>query len=201
MLEGVLEKVLLQFLDPYVEGIQRDKLHLGVWSGTLQLEDLRVRKDFFQLLGIQELEVVTGSIGMIQLQVPWSSLTSGKVSLIIERVDVRLKSKHTREKPLETLVQELREGKLKAVEARENQLVENQLFVEETASRLGATEDPATAGTGLFCVGTVQSPTSHFEKDVSFAAKLTRRVIKNIHIEIRIPSEKSQVAPPTKNHR
>ena len=70
MLESALENILLQYLAPYVDGITRDKLHLGVFSGSLQLEHLDVRPDALSTLGWGGFRVRRGQIKRISLAIP-----------------------------------------------------------------------------------------------------------------------------------
>lgn len=58
MLETVLEQVLLRFLAPYVVGISRDSLRVGVFRGLLELQNLRLKPDALALLGYTTLRVV-----------------------------------------------------------------------------------------------------------------------------------------------
>ena len=67
MFEGILQACLERYLAPYVDGLSKDKLSLGVMSGSLRLESLSVKKDFFALIGMDHLEVLEGNIGSLAI--------------------------------------------------------------------------------------------------------------------------------------
>eukprot|EP00929_Paragymnodinium_shiwhaense_P071376 TRINITY_DN36299_c0_g1_i1.p1 TRINITY_DN36299_c0_g1~~TRINITY_DN36299_c0_g1_i1.p1 ORF type:complete len:2567 (+),score=549.68 TRINITY_DN36299_c0_g1_i1:191-7891(+) len=123
MLEGVLEQLLLQFLAPYVDGISRDKLHVGVLSGALELTDLTVKPEALSLLGMEGYRVESGTIGSIKLSIPWSKLYTGKLRASVDNVFLRVESiaGDYDDKRLKK-IQELREGKRKAIDVRMHQL-------------------------------------------------------------------------------
>ncbi|CAE8741723.1 unnamed protein product [Polarella glacialis] len=124
MLESALEQLLLQFLEPYVDGITRDKLHLGVFSGSLVLDDLQVRPEALAILGWEGFRVRSGKIGKITLSIPWTKLYSGKVRASIESLHLEVESLGENSKRISEadLINEMRENKQKAIEVRMNQL-------------------------------------------------------------------------------
>ena len=84
MLEKVLEQLLLRFLAPYLEGLSREKLRLGVFSGLVELKDLRVKREAPEALNFQTLRVKTDSVRLLRLCVPWKRLYSGMVVVFVE---------------------------------------------------------------------------------------------------------------------
>eukprot|EP00928_Gymnodinium_smaydae_P072462 TRINITY_DN5580_c0_g3_i1.p1 TRINITY_DN5580_c0_g3~~TRINITY_DN5580_c0_g3_i1.p1 ORF type:complete len:2456 (+),score=530.05 TRINITY_DN5580_c0_g3_i1:91-7458(+) len=123
MLEGLLERLLLRFLDPYVDGIARDKLHLGVFSGSLELRDLRVKREAPALLGVNYLRVANGGLGLIRIKVPWKTLFSAKVSVEVSGVDVLLEHVALGRQDEEMLA-DMRASKRKTLALRSRQLRE-----------------------------------------------------------------------------
>lgn len=126
MLERVLEKLLVQILTPYVDGISRDKLHLGVFKGALELQDLAIKQDALFRLGLEDFSVRSGSIGHFKLAVPWTQLYSGKLVASIDRVHLEVESigETYVNVPEDELIGQLREAKKQAIEVRVNQLID-----------------------------------------------------------------------------
>jgi vacuolar protein sorting-associated protein 13A/C len=85
MFEGLLESVLGSFLKKYLEGFSSDNLKLSVWSGKISLENLTLRSDIFKQFKLP-LELVFGKLGKLKITVPWSSLGSNPVDVLIEDI-------------------------------------------------------------------------------------------------------------------
>lgn len=85
MFEGLLESVLGSFLNKYLEGFNKDNLQLSVWSGKISLENLTLRQDIFKQFKLP-LEVVIGKLGKLMITVPWASLGSNPVDVLIEDI-------------------------------------------------------------------------------------------------------------------
>lgn len=124
MLESALENILLQYLAPYVDGITRDKLHLGVFSGSLQLEHLEVRPDALSTLGWGGFRVRRGRIERISLAIPWTKLYTGKVKASVRclRLEVESLAESAEGKDQDAFIQEMRDAKDKAIDVRMQQL-------------------------------------------------------------------------------
>ncbi|CAE8641801.1 unnamed protein product, partial [Polarella glacialis] len=167
MLESALEQLLLQFLEPYVDGITRDKLHLGVFSGSLVLDDLQVKPEALAILGWEGFRVRSGKIGKITLSIPWTKLYSGKVRASIESLHLEVESLGENSKRISEadLINEMRENKQKAIEVRMNQL---QDLVE---SRREGEDDKSEAQ------GKKEKP--------GVGMKLVRKIISNITIVLK----------------
>jgi vacuolar protein sorting-associated protein 13A/C len=43
MFEGILEKILQARLGEYIEGLDRNNLHIGVWSGNILIENAKLK--------------------------------------------------------------------------------------------------------------------------------------------------------------
>lgn len=160
MLEGALEQLLLQFLAPYVDGISRDKLHLGAFSGSLELKDLTVKPEALALLGLEGFRVGHGGIRLISLSIPWSKLYSGKVKVAIDSIHIKVEALSEGSRSNAELLKELQEAKQKAIDVRVSQLrdiMENQ-------------EQAASAGEGA--------------KKRGMAVRLVRKIVNNITINL-----------------
>lgn len=43
MFEGLLYNLLMRFLGDFIEGIDKDNINFGIWSGNLTLETLTLK--------------------------------------------------------------------------------------------------------------------------------------------------------------
>jgi len=159
MLESTLEKLLLQYLAPYVDGISRDKLHFGVFSGSLELKDLTIKPEALALLGMEGFRVKNGRISLITLIVDWKRLYNGKISACVSGVHLEVEQiAESADRCTElALIEEMREGKRQAIDVRVQQLRE---LVQQQQEE-----------------GSVPS-------DSSFTLKLVRKIVNNIQIEL-----------------
>lgn len=90
MFEGMICDVLVSVLGQYVEGINRETISVGVWSGTLELRNLKLRSEAASLLFMtifakdSPLVINSGVVDAIHVDVPWSQLRSSpvKISLV-----------------------------------------------------------------------------------------------------------------------
>jgi hypothetical protein len=89
MLESLLEKVLNSILGTYVEKFKSDQIHLAIMSGTVDIEDIQIKKDLMAQLGYP-FKLVHGTIGRIKLQIPWRNLLQAPVEVLIEGVKIEL---------------------------------------------------------------------------------------------------------------
>ena len=52
VLEALLYKVLNRTLSDYIESFDPDKLKMGVWSGEIKLDNLKLKNSIFDFLNI-----------------------------------------------------------------------------------------------------------------------------------------------------
>ena len=83
MLEGVLERLLLDRLGEYVE-LPRDSIQIGVWSGEIILDNVALRPSCLTRLKLP-VDVSLGRLREMHIKVPWSSLGSSPVKVSITR--------------------------------------------------------------------------------------------------------------------
>lgn len=181
MLEAVLEQLLLRFLAPYLDGISKDKLHLGVLSGLLELKDLRVKADALALLGNPTLRIKTGKVGRLRLHVPWTHLYSGKLRVSIETVHFEVErigdESSDKAPPSDTeVVQQLREAKQKAIALRATQLQDLVKQREEEESEGEEDEEFGDSASPM----TKQKK----EKRQGLIAKLVRKIVNNVQVDL-----------------
>eukprot|EP00929_Paragymnodinium_shiwhaense_P000204 TRINITY_DN10044_c0_g1_i2.p1 TRINITY_DN10044_c0_g1~~TRINITY_DN10044_c0_g1_i2.p1 ORF type:complete len:2722 (-),score=650.48 TRINITY_DN10044_c0_g1_i2:259-8424(-) len=125
MLESALESLLLQVLAPYVEGVTRDKLHVGIFRGCIELRDLIVKPDALAQLGLEEFRVRSGRIALLRLAIPWTKLHAGKLRCKVEALHLLVEhvaEKWSPEHRADELVEEIRQTKRNAIDFRVSQL-------------------------------------------------------------------------------
>ncbi|CRH01628.1 conserved Plasmodium protein, unknown function [Plasmodium relictum] len=119
MFELLVEKLLNKFLAPYVEGIERN-LHLGVWSGNIVLENLKLKPQITEILDLS-FKVIYGNIGRINIQIPWSSLGKNPVCVLIKNVHIYIKPRCYK-KSEDIIIEELRKAKMHRLELLEEEI-------------------------------------------------------------------------------
>ncbi|CAD7924685.1 unnamed protein product [Amoebophrya sp. A120] len=163
MFESVVDGLLQTYLAPYVEGLNSETLRIGIFSGQIELKALKVRKNFFQLIGVDSLRVINGEISSIRIELPsWRELTSGQIKILVSGVKVALRALHgSTETTLEEDVEALRQSRKQTIEARE------QMLLKEYEQRQLRGQDGENTGESL-----------------SFFAKVGRRLLDNLLIEV-----------------
>eukprot|EP00050_Salpingoeca_kvevrii_P000824 m.156882 g.156882 ORF g.156882 m.156882 type:complete len:3776 (-) comp10222_c0_seq1:35-11362(-) len=87
MFESLLTNILNRYLGAYVEGLTQQQLHVAVFQGDVQLENLVLRKDALRKLDLP-FDVRAGFLGRLTMKIPWSRLKSESVVISIEDVFV-----------------------------------------------------------------------------------------------------------------
>lgn len=85
MFESLLEQILQKFLGQFVQGLNSQNLKLGVWSGNVVIENVSIKPEVLEMFEIP-IALKFSSIGKLSLQVPWSSLSSSPVEVVLEKV-------------------------------------------------------------------------------------------------------------------
>ena len=80
----LLYGVLQDALGDYIEGLQPESLKLGLWSGKIELQDLRVNTKAVDELSLP-VRIETGTVGKLSVAIPWSSLGSTPVRIAIDK--------------------------------------------------------------------------------------------------------------------
>eukprot|EP00981_Chlorochromonas_danica_P001560 scaffold341_cov154-Ochromonas_danica.AAC.4 len=85
MAKSLLLNVLTDVLGNYVEGLTRENLKLGVWSGKVELTNLQLKPSALDQLNLP-IRVVKGSLSKLRVKVPWTALESKPVEIFVEGV-------------------------------------------------------------------------------------------------------------------
>ena len=64
MFESILEKLLIKYLGRFISGLDRNNLHLGVWSGNVLIENMKLKEDVLEILGIP-MNILFSNIGKL----------------------------------------------------------------------------------------------------------------------------------------
>ena len=87
MLETILEKVLLNNVGQYIDGIDKSNLKIGIWSGNIVIQNISVKPEVIQMLGLP-VKMKYSFVGKLTVSVPWTSLSSKPVEIVLEDVFV-----------------------------------------------------------------------------------------------------------------
>ena len=92
MFEGILERILQSSLGQYIDGLDRKNLTMGVWSGNILIENASLKASAFDKFKLP-FTIKLGKISKLKASVPWMSLSSNPVEIILESLTVVLVAK------------------------------------------------------------------------------------------------------------
>lgn len=170
MFESILERVLNGYLGRFVEGLDANHLHLGVWKGDVRVENLSLRPDFMDSFEFP-VKIMYSSVGTLIMKVPWTKLWSMPVSITLE--DILILVEPTEEASWNFHDEKALKRKLTMI--REYIV----MCIEKSLMKLEVTESAAAAVTQ-----TSSKDTSTIQKE-SYIAKLTKRIIDNLELTIK----------------
>lgn len=87
MLESLVASLLNRFLGAYVKNFDPKQLNIGIWSGDVKLRNLQLKKEALDKFRLP-IDVISGHLGQLTLQIPWSNLKNKPVQILIEDVFV-----------------------------------------------------------------------------------------------------------------
>ena len=87
MFQGLVESLLRRMMGEYVEDLDKRALSVSVYSGEVDLHDLKLKKDIFDKFNVP-VKLILGRIKRLYLKVPWNALSSKPVKLEIEGVEL-----------------------------------------------------------------------------------------------------------------
>lgn len=85
MFEGVVAGILNRFLGKYVQDLDTENLNVGIFSGDVNLTDLKLKPEALYELDLP-IDVKIGTVGRVNLQIPWAGLYTQPVIVNIEDV-------------------------------------------------------------------------------------------------------------------
>ncbi|KOB66510.1 putative vacuolar protein sorting-associated protein, partial [Operophtera brumata] len=85
MFEGAVAGILNRLLGKYVQDLDTENLNVGIFSGNVNLTDLKLKPEALYELDLP-IDVKIGTIGRISFQIPWTGLYTQPVIVNIEDV-------------------------------------------------------------------------------------------------------------------
>ena len=85
MAKRLLLNVLVDVLGNYVEGLNPENLKLGIWDGKIELSDLKLKRTALDGLNLP-ISVSHGSLKRLEVSIPWASLESKPVIVVMDGV-------------------------------------------------------------------------------------------------------------------
>eukprot|EP00808_Paulinella_micropora_P013263 g68077.t1 len=102
MLESLVTSLLNQYLGMFIEGLDPEQLQMNVWSGEVDLQNLKLKSSCLDQLHLP-IKLKAGSVGRLRLALNWAKLSSEPVK--VELSDIYLISElekvHTFEEAVE----------------------------------------------------------------------------------------------------
>ena len=89
MFEVLIEKLILSYFGDYIENLDRNKLSLGLWSGSLTLEDIKINPKSINKFKLP-FKFLFGKIKKLSLLIPWKQNFSVPTEITIESVQIVL---------------------------------------------------------------------------------------------------------------
>ncbi|XP_077487985.1 intermembrane lipid transfer protein VPS13A-like isoform X2 [Amblyomma americanum] len=126
MFEGVVAHLLNKYLGKYIKDLDSENLNVGIFNGTVQLTDLKLKAEALYELELP-IEVKAGCIGKVSVDIPWLSLSSEPVLIHVE--DVLILAGPISDEPYDAEKERLlaRACKSRRLELLEEPLAENEL--------------------------------------------------------------------------
>jgi vacuolar protein sorting-associated protein 13A/C len=85
MAKSLLLDVLVNVLGAYVDGLSAENLRVGVWSGKVELSNLKLKSTALDTLNLP-IRISHGALKHLRLKIPWSHLESKPVRVVIDGV-------------------------------------------------------------------------------------------------------------------
>ena len=89
MFEKLIEQLILKYLGDYIEGIDPENLSLGLWSGTLSLEKIKLKAKAIDDLKLP-FKLSFGLINKLSLSISWKTNFSEPTEITIEGLNIVL---------------------------------------------------------------------------------------------------------------
>lgn len=83
MFESFLEKILNSVIGQFVEGIDKEDMKVGLFSGKVEIKNLKLKAQILKTLKVP-FTLKFGGIEKLNLVVPWKSLSSSAVVAELE---------------------------------------------------------------------------------------------------------------------
>jgi vacuolar protein sorting-associated protein 13A/C len=98
MFEKLLEKIIMSYFGDFLNGIDENNLHVGIWNGNISIENVSLNEQKINHLMIKHklpFLLNHSHIGGLRIIVPWNKLSSMPVEITLTNVYLFLKMKDT----------------------------------------------------------------------------------------------------------
>lgn len=119
MAKSLLLTVLVEVLGKYVDGLTQENLKLGVWSGKIKLNNLKLRESALDELNLP-VKVLKGSLKSLTVKVPWTQLDSKPVEIYLDGIYLLaspLDTTHSTAEESQRLLRAFKTNRLKRVDS------------------------------------------------------------------------------------
>lgn len=89
MFEGILASILNKYLSQYIDEVDYNNLKIGLFSGTLELSDIKIKKSALYQFDLP-IEVKCGKIGKLRINISWKNIMTKPAVAEIEDLFVLL---------------------------------------------------------------------------------------------------------------
>jgi vacuolar protein sorting-associated protein 13A/C len=87
MFEKYLERLLKENLGDFIEEIDSKELNVGLWSGKVDIKNVRLKKHLFQKYKLP-IVITYSAIKGLSLKIPWKSLFTSPLVITIDSLIV-----------------------------------------------------------------------------------------------------------------
>ena len=92
-LKDVILKTILQSkLGQFIDGIDKDNISMGLWSGNILIENATLKPQAFEKFKLP-FSIKYAKISKLKATVPWMSLSSSPVEILLDSLMITLVSK------------------------------------------------------------------------------------------------------------
>jgi vacuolar protein sorting-associated protein 13A/C len=80
---GIATKVLSSLLGEYIEGLDKNNMDVGIWSGNVKIENVALKRDLSDRFNLP-FDFKFNHVGRISAKIPWKSLSNSPVEIEFE---------------------------------------------------------------------------------------------------------------------
>lgn len=85
MFEKLLERILERILGQYVDGLSKDQMKIGIWSGNVDISNLRLKQSIIQQMDLP-FQLRFGMIENLKMKIPWKNLSTSSIQIQIQGI-------------------------------------------------------------------------------------------------------------------
>ncbi len=91
MASGQISAAAIKYIDLIFNGASREKLEKSIKEGKIVLENLKFKESFFDNFSVLlPFKVLNSQVKSIEVEVPWTKLTSKSVEIVIDTIDINI---------------------------------------------------------------------------------------------------------------